>query len=61
MIARRSRGVCAVFVCDLLPSSPTSTYYVVCCVVHMPMQNCVCVLGGGGHICVCMHQVCWLP
>ena len=44
--ARTSGGVCAVFVCDLLPPSPPSTYCGMCCGVHMPMQNCVC--GGGG-------------
>ena len=41
------------------PPSPPLTLYVVCCVVHQFLQNCVYSKGGGG-ICVCMRQVCWL-
>ena len=47
-------GVCAVFVCALLPPSPFLPYYLMCCRVHMRMQNLVCAAGGGGaHL--CMH------
>ena len=52
--------LCGVCVCPLTPI-PTLDTCVMCCGVHMPMQNCVCASrGGGGHICVCMRQVCWL-
>ena len=57
-IARHSRGVCAVFVFDLLAHPPTPVIScAVCCVVHEPMLKCVC--GGGRYICLCMSQVCW--
>ena len=32
------------------PPSPRLTSYIVCCVVHMPMPNCVCGGGGGAHM-----------
>ena len=38
------------FVCALLPPTVPLTYDVMGCGVHMPMQNCVCAGGGGGHM-----------
>ena len=38
---------------DSYPHSPTLTLYVVCCVVHMLLQNCVHAREGVGHM--CMH------
>ena len=50
------------------PPSPPLTLYVVCCVVHMLLQNCVYARGGGGayaYACVkcvgCYECVCHAP
>ena len=55
LIPRHSGAVCAVLVFDLLAHPPPRD--ILCCVLCCAYAYAK-VWGGGGHICLCMRQVC---